>query len=276
MTPLRPHKQRLGFTLIELLVVVAVIAILIAILLPSLSRARASAVAAACASNLRQLGAGLTLYLADYNDNLPQVRVDGFAGNIVQGSAGSNMGALFGGKKGTLPFFGIDRVGGEGRPLNKYVWDSFIPPDISAESETFELPVFQSPADKGATDPFIPPGIDTTNTYNLLGSSYNLNDHALDDDPSQEKHATLIPARGGRHPRVANPSRTWVIASQSIYNYDDGGDRNQRWYGSGVHANLIYFDTHAEILVPVPQGVVNTTPDYTFLPNPKWIDGDNP
>jgi prepilin-type N-terminal cleavage/methylation domain-containing protein len=60
-----------GFTLIELLVVLAVIAILAAMLIPALGRGKARAQAAACASNLRQLGLAFHLYFSDSADVFP-------------------------------------------------------------------------------------------------------------------------------------------------------------------------------------------------------------
>src|SRR5215831_4485775 len=60
-----------AFTLIELLVVIAVIAILAALLLPALGRAKEQGKAAACISNLRQIGVAIQLYVSENNNRLP-------------------------------------------------------------------------------------------------------------------------------------------------------------------------------------------------------------
>ena len=60
------NRTQRAFTLIELLVVVAIIALLISILLPSLQAAKDRGKAVKCASNLRQLGLGLTYYVHEY------------------------------------------------------------------------------------------------------------------------------------------------------------------------------------------------------------------
>jgi prepilin-type N-terminal cleavage/methylation domain-containing protein/prepilin-type processing-associated H-X9-DG protein len=60
-----------AFTLIELLVVIAIIAILAALLLPVLAAAKKRAGQAQCINNLKQLGAGIMMYIDDNQEVFP-------------------------------------------------------------------------------------------------------------------------------------------------------------------------------------------------------------
>jgi prepilin-type N-terminal cleavage/methylation domain-containing protein/prepilin-type processing-associated H-X9-DG protein len=249
---------RRGFTLIELLVVIAVIALLIGLLLPALGAARKHAKLAVCGSRLQQIGVGITVYTGDYRDHLPQAK-----GPLPMGGE-AVIGALFAGQKGQLPYYGIDSIGAERRPLNRYVDDRIVAPD--SEPGIVPMEALRSPLDKGCEEtgvPF-PPGFERTDSmYEFIGSSYTLNDHALEG----EQAATLVPLGGGKMPEVFDTTKTWVVGTHPIYNYQQGGDRGMRWYDTNkVEANLLYADGHTRTRVPVPEGVVNTTPDYTFLP----------
>jgi len=256
--------------MVEMLVVIGIVGILIALLLPMLSGVREQAGQTQCANNLRQLGAATINYLAVHNDHLPQMTADNpfGPGEVV-------VGTLFGGKKGQMAMFGLNEFGAQERPLNGFLDDG---------SQTDEdMKVFECPLDRGqpAQPPFVP---GTDSMYDFVGTSYTLNDHALDGDDC----TTLIPNQtgngpdarlGGRMPFVEQPSKTWMIADLIIYNYQEGGDRGQRWHRNDTVCNLCFVDGHIDTGVRIPESTFgpdgfieqNTTEDYTFLPTRNWL-----
>jgi prepilin-type N-terminal cleavage/methylation domain-containing protein/prepilin-type processing-associated H-X9-DG protein len=70
-----PDKPKRGFTLIELLVVIAIIAILAALLFPVFARAKESAQLRQCASNSKQMGVAIEMYIGDYDNAYPMNRL---------------------------------------------------------------------------------------------------------------------------------------------------------------------------------------------------------
>ncbi|CAN5367166.1 hypothetical protein BH09PLA1_BH09PLA1_31380 [soil metagenome] len=80
------RTRRHAFTLVELLVVIGIIAVLIGILLPALNRARAAASALKCASNLRSVGQGLAIYVAENKGTYPAAYI--YSGMQINGTLG--------------------------------------------------------------------------------------------------------------------------------------------------------------------------------------------
>ncbi|MBI2299082.1 MAG: type II secretion system protein [Armatimonadetes bacterium] len=70
---MKTRRLSMGFSLVELLVVIAVIAILAAMVFPVFTRALAQANKAKCASQLKQLGLALRLYVDDWHGFMPTI-----------------------------------------------------------------------------------------------------------------------------------------------------------------------------------------------------------
>ncbi len=270
----RKCNARPAFTIVELLVVISIIAVLIGLLLPAIASVNETARSVKCASNLRQLGIATIDYLADYEDRLPQVSV---ANPFGKGEV--IIGTLFGGKAGQLPFYEIDQWGANERPLNSYLSTGTVTDE--------DIPVFECPLDRGqppsAGDPDNPfddlPDVESM--YDFVGSSYTLNDHSLD----AEDCYTLVPAftgdkPGGRMPYVEYPTRTWMLGDLIIYNFQQGGDRGQRWHHKDTKCNLCFVDGHVSQAIKLEPATFdvngfieqNTTNQYTFLPQRDWLE----
>ena len=67
----RHFVRRRAFTLIEILVVIAILGVLAAIIFPTFAVVRANARRTSCLSNLKQIGAAMEMYKADYDGRFP-------------------------------------------------------------------------------------------------------------------------------------------------------------------------------------------------------------
>lgn len=67
----KPRTSRQAFTLVELIVVTAIIAILVVLTIPAINGMVGRANSVKCVSNLRQIGAGMALHVADHDGRLP-------------------------------------------------------------------------------------------------------------------------------------------------------------------------------------------------------------
>lgn len=223
-----------AFTLVELLVVIAIIAILATLALPQVTKIQEGGRKSKCASNLKQLGAAVRLYMADNDGNI-------FVPNPIS----------------TVLFVG--KAGQNGIPATDP--RRFLNPYLGVTSATREVPVARCPADKGMS------GVPLQ--YNLAGTSYLFNYCP----PNAIGWATLrnlpVGTTSFKLMNVSQPAKTLMIMCHPAFNYTAGGDRKQRWHSGptdDVYVNACYVDGHVQFVrIPRPgeSGYPNTA-DFTW------------
>ena len=78
----RHFATRRAFTLVEILVVIAIIGVLAAILFPTFALVREKSRRTSCLSNLKQIGAAMEMYKADFDGRFPYA-VDPYDKNVT-------------------------------------------------------------------------------------------------------------------------------------------------------------------------------------------------
>lgn len=251
--------SRRGFSLVEALVVVAAVATLLGVLLPSVGWAVERSRVVRGGAQVRQAAVATLAYANDHDGRLPQVWAQIGERTWVQNVHG------FAGSAGSIDELGLDELDADARPLNPYLGEY-------GRGDVVE-PV-RDPLDRGASNALpLVRDVRTESMFALVGTSYVLNTHALDEVPCPYAPTlrTLTPGRGERMPEVRTPGSTWLIGDHAMYNYDGGADAGLRWRRSGrVVANVAFVDGHAALDTPVAHGATNTTPEYTFLPRADW------
>lgn len=226
------HKN--AFTLVELLTVVAIIAVLVALALPQVTKMQEGGRKSKCASNLKQLGAAVRLYMAD-ND-----------GNIFVPSPISTV--LFAGKAGQ-----------SGTPATDP--KRFLNPYLGVTSSTREVPLARCPADKGMSGVAL--------QYNSAGTSYMFNYRPPNDTTKATLRNLPVGTSSFKLMNVSQPSKTLMIMCQPAMNYVGGGDRRQRWHSGptdDVYVNACYVDGHVQFVrIPRPgESGYPDTADFTW------------
>jgi prepilin-type processing-associated H-X9-DG protein/prepilin-type N-terminal cleavage/methylation domain-containing protein len=128
MTHDKTRRSRGAFTLVELLVVIGIIALLVAILLPAMNRARESARATQCMSNLKQINMAMLMFANSNQGYLPQIGTAGTGAEAIDitGAGAPPVNVMirwFGGLAGTpqqfyapgsmlAPYWGTADIGG--------------------------------------------------------------------------------------------------------------------------------------------------------------------
>jgi prepilin-type N-terminal cleavage/methylation domain-containing protein/prepilin-type processing-associated H-X9-DG protein len=220
-------KKLRGFTLIELLVVIAIIAILAAILFPVFAKARDRGQAAACLSNLKQVGLGLKMYAPDYDGVYPCEVVS--LGN--RGSADMIW------KDALAPYIGSGKNQAKGAasiytcPANTTAWQACVDAPMTGAT------TIGGKAYGDRTGRW-PKGYAYNGNifHNVLGWTAFANKPNPDKLKSPSGTILILEERLGQ-PDIG----PWML------NYDYNGSKKQGWFQShNKGVNFVYFDGHAQ------------------------------
>ena len=228
-----PGKRGHGFTLVELMVVICTIGVLAALSMPVFQRAREAARRAGCASNLRQLGIAVKLYL-QYNDDVYFPYFQNVPG-------------------GRLWYFGFEKDFGHGAPEGRRELDvtrACLYPYFGA-AHTIEL----CPSFRYSFSGFKPKfnGAAFGYGYNILGLSGRsagsvgrLSEVVLFADCAQVN--TFQAPASPTHPMLEE--FYYVSPQEKTVHFRHGGA-----------ANVLFCDGHVETLRPAPGTVDRRMPD---------------
>lgn len=237
--PQGPSVQgRSAFTLVEILVVAAIISLLVAILIPSLAAARRHARKTTCLSNVHQITAAWSAYLADSKDRFLK---------------GTNKQFTYGGRQGALTAYRGRR------PLNRYVG---APPKAFSGAD-----VFWCPDDPGARNI-------TGTCFTWYGNSYHMNQFLVgptdfkvyDHDPLKPVMNVLRERTDElRRSQVFDDGRLILLGEADWWDTWHFHDQDRiNWHGTRSKAVLGYLAGHARFTL-LRKGLPVTS-DYSLIP----------